>query len=130
MRNALLLTLTLFLLVLLYRRLLFFMGKREKKEIYAQFLGDEFQFDGSVLTIRIDLPIESKYNLRMYGPEQELEAELGYGIAPAGVKEFVLNMAVYKPGKYFMQLDTPNHRATRYFIVDSTLHSVRHMNAE
>lgn len=131
LRNALFLSLIIMLLIVLYFRMLNFLGKRNKRyELYATFLGEEFQLDGTLMTIRVENPEHTDYNLRLFGPDDVMHAELGYGQLEAGIKEFVLDVSIYAPGKYYLQLNTGNHRATRFFQIRTYSHAIRHGNAE
>lgn len=131
LRNAMFLSLVIMLLIVLYFRMLNFLGKRYKRyELYATFLGDEFQMDGSLMTIRIENPEATDYNLRLFGPGDVMHAELGYGQLEPGIREFVLDVSIYAPGKYYLQLNTGNHRATRFFKIRTYSHALRHGNTK
>lgn len=115
--NILLITLILFLVYILYRRLLVVLGKDEAARKFVHFQDAEVRFEDGVWRVGIEVPEACYVTVSIQRDGDPTPSVIFDGELEAG--EHLMDIATeLKPGSYTCVFRTANQRAERYFTVD------------
>ena len=114
--NILLITLILFLVYILYRRLLVVLGKDEAVRKFVHFQDAEVRFEDGVWRVGLEVPEACQVTVSIQAEEDASQSIIFDGELEAG--EHLMDVATeLKPGNYICEFRTVNQRAERYFTV-------------
>lgn len=113
--TILLITLILFLVYLLYKRMLTMMGKGEATVPFAHFLESETALTrGNGLQVGVRIPEAMHVHLVAQSESGDVLAELHKGELEAGEHQFLSSVADWPAGEVLVVLETESQRAERY----------------
>jgi hypothetical protein len=116
LRNALLITLLVVLVYVLYRRMLAAMGKNEIKERYIYFTEDSLQGEFSN-KIGIEAKSVQQVRLSVHATDGTALTEFYNGEVGIGIHRFDLEKLSLAPGKYYCQMTTDKQKDSIYFTI-------------
>ncbi|MDZ4750449.1 MAG: hypothetical protein SGI87_02455 [Flavobacteriales bacterium] len=114
LRNALLITLLVVLVYVLYKRVLSALGKDEIKERYVYFTEDSLQ-DGGSTKIGIETKLAQDLKLSVYKNSGELLTTIHQGSMEQGIHYFDMSEHSLAPGKYYCEMITEKQKDSIYF---------------
>lgn len=113
--GALLVTFVLFLVYLMYRRLLVMLGKEEADVRFTHFSGEEVLLSENSVSVALDVPQEMHVLLELLDQEGKTVHVWHNGTLQAGSHRFSRERNGLAPGKYICRFSTAHQRAERYF---------------
>ena len=114
--NILLITLILFLVYIMYRRLLVVLGKNEASRQFVHFQDTEVRLEEGAWRVGIEVPDPCHVVVSILEHENGVQRVLFDGDLEAGEHLFDIANDL-SPGVYTCELRTKNQRAERYFTV-------------
>lgn len=117
LRNALLLTLIIMLVIVLYKRLLRFLGKKDKAA-YAHLADEAVSVQNGHITVRFNLPEQGKTRLELRDESNKiLQVIIDEADYPQQDHEVLIDVSALSPGRYSYHLITHNQQSQRFFTV-------------
>jgi hypothetical protein len=116
LRNALLITLLVILVYVLYKRMLNAMGKNEIKERYIYFTEDSLQ-DENASKIGIEAKSKQIVELAVFSEDGQRIQEVFKGEIEVGILRFDLSKFSLTTGKYYCQMITDKQQDSIYFTI-------------
>ncbi len=116
LRNALLITLLVILVYVLYKRMLNALGKNEIKERYIYFTEDSLK-DAKASEIGIEVKTRQNVQLTVNSLDGNLIQEFFKGEIEVGILRFDLSKLALSPGKYYCLMITDKQQDSIYFTI-------------
>lgn len=117
LRDALLLGLIIMLVIVLYRRLLRFLGK-DDKAAYANLSDQNAVIEDGQLKVRFHLPEQGSARIEIRDDGNKvLQVALEADDLPVQDHEISIDISTFAPGKYSYHLITHNQQSQRFFTV-------------
>jgi uncharacterized membrane protein YhiD involved in acid resistance len=117
LRDALLLGLIIMLVIVLYRRLLRFLGK-DDKAAYASLSDQQAVIEDGQLKVRFHLPEQGSARIEIRDEGNKvLQVALESDELPVQEHEISIDISGFTPGKYSYHLITHNQQSQRFFTV-------------
>lgn len=114
--NILLVTLILFLVYILYRRLLVMLGKDQVQHQYVHFGNARIEQEGGSWKVELEVPADCEVKVVILDADGNERATVHDGSLTAG--DHSLNVVTrLEPGTYTCRFTSPHQRAERYFTV-------------
>ena len=116
-RNALLVTLVLMLVYVLYKRLLRVIGRDNIQTKYPA-IGNTLEMTGTEATIVVELANSAYLVVTICDSDGNLREHLGEGEFAKGTHRFSVSLSTLPSGKYFYKVTSPYQEASQYFTID------------
>lgn len=109
------LTLILMLVIVLYKRLIRFLNKKETDAIYAHFTMDSGRREGEYLIVKVQMPEAANIRLEIRNALNEVVSVVHDGRSDQGLLELKVPLSDLVPGRYSYHLVTYNQHLSRSF---------------
>ncbi len=117
LRNALLLTLIILLVIVLYKRLLRFLGKKDQAP-YAHLSDELVQVRDGQIAVRFNLPEQGAMRLEVRDQGNRIvQVVIDQSDYPQQDHEVHIDVSSFAPGRYSYHLITHNQESQRFFTV-------------
>lgn len=113
-KNALLISLLLMLIYVLYKRMLRVLGKDNIQSKYPA-IGNELEWLGDVAKITVELKKETYLIIEVFTKEGALVHSVAEGEYAVGKHVFEFNKQSFVPGKYFYKVTSSYQESSQYF---------------
>jgi hypothetical protein len=117
-KNALLISLLLMLIYVLYKRMLRVLGKDNIQSKYPA-IGNELEWLGDVAKITVELKKETYLIIEVFTKEGALVHSVAEGEYAVGKHVFEFNKQSFAPGKYFYKVTSSYQESSQYFEISS-----------
>lgn len=116
LRNALLVTLVIMLVYVLYKRLLSFIRSQEVRALHPA-IETSFSDDAEKATIALITPNRFYVIIKVVKENGELQKVVFEGEIDAGKHEFSFLRSELAAGRYYYKISTPNEESSHYFSI-------------
>ncbi len=116
LRNALLVTLVIMLVYVLYKRLLSFIRSQEVRALHPA-IETSFSVDDAEATIALLTPNRFYVIIKVFKENGELQKVVFEGDMDAGKHAFSFLRAELPAGRYYYKISTPNEESSHYFSI-------------
>jgi hypothetical protein len=117
-KNALLISLLLMLIYVLYKRMLRVLGKDNILSKYPA-IGNALEWSGDIAKIKVDLKKETYLIVEIFTKEGTLIQSITEGEYAVGEHVFEFNKQSFAPGKYFYKVTSSYQESSQYFEISS-----------
>lgn len=115
LRNALLIMAVLWLIYVLYKRLLNIMGKAEVDSRYPA-LDHNLMIDrDGNATLTLDMKLPATVGIELYDNRGNIKISRFEHAAAEGANEIKLDLRAFEKGRYYYKLSTPQEVLSQYF---------------
>lgn len=113
-KNALLISLLLMLIYVLYKRMLRVLGKDNVQSKYPA-IGNALEWNGDLAKITVDLRKETYLIIELFTKEGALVQSIAEGEYPVGQHIFEFSRQSLSAGKYFYKVTSSYQESSQYF---------------
>lgn len=113
-KNALLISLLLMLIFVLYKRMLRVLGKDNIQSKYPA-IGNALEWNGDLAKVKVDLKKETYLIIEIFTKEGTLVQSVAEGEYPVGEHVFEFSRQSLSPGKYFYKVTSSYQESSQYF---------------
>lgn len=117
-KNALLISLLLMLIYVLYKRMLRLLGKDNIQSKYPA-IGNALQWNGDIAKITVELKKETYLIIEIFTKEGTLAQSVAEGEYAIGEHIFEFNKQSLASGKYFYKVTSSYQESSQYFEITS-----------